>query len=57
MSKIIKIIDNEHIEISDYRCPEVIFKNINNLPTLQYTINEIEHLEWYCAFKYRIYEI
>ena len=51
MSRLIKVIDNETIEIAEYRCPEVIFKNSQNPPTLQDTKNEIEHLEWYCTFK------
>ena len=51
MSRLIKVIDNEIIEIAEYRCPEVIFKNSQNPPTLQDTKNEIEHLEWYCTFK------
>ncbi len=51
MSRLIKVIDNETIEIADYRNPEVIFKSSQNPPTLQDTKNEIEHLEWYCTFK------
>ena len=51
MSRLIKVIDNEIIEIADYRNPEVIFKSSQNPPTLQDTKNEIEHLEWYCTFK------
>ena len=51
MSRIIKLIDNETIEIADYRNPEVIFKSSQNPPTLQNTRDEIEHLEWYCTFK------
>lgn len=51
MSRIIKVIDNETIEIADYRNPEAIFKSSQNPPTLQDTKNEIEHLEWYCTFK------
>ena len=61
MSRIIKVIDNETIEIADYRNPEVIFKSSQNPPTLQDTKNEIEHLEWYCTFKdtinpFQVYE-
>lgn len=61
MSRIIKLIDNETIEIADYRNPEVIFKSSQNPPTLQNTRDEIEHLEWYCTFKdtinpFQIYE-
>ena len=51
MSRLIKVIDNETIEIADYRCPEVIFKNSQTPPTLQNIKDEIEHLEWYCTFK------
>lgn len=51
MSRLIKVIDNETIEIADYRNPEVIFKSSQNPPTLQDIKNEIEHLEWYCTFK------
>ena len=61
MSRLVKVIDNETIEIAEYRCPEVIFKSSQNPPTLQDTRNEIEHLEWYCTFKdtinpFQIYE-
>lgn len=51
MSRLIKIIDENTIELADYRCPEVIFKNSQNPPTLQNIKDEIEHLEWYCTFK------
>ena len=51
MSRIIKVIDNETIEIADYRNPEAIFKSSQNPPTLQNTRDEIEHIEWYCTFK------
>lgn len=51
MSKIIKVLDNNLIEIADYRCPEVIFKDGGIPPTLQDVKNEMEHLEWYCVFK------
>lgn len=51
MSRLIKIIDENTIELADYRCPEVIFKSSQNPPTLQNIKDEIEHLEWYCIFK------
>ena len=51
MSKIIKVLDNNLIEIADYRCPEVIFKNSKLPPTLQDVKNETENFEWYCVFK------
>lgn len=51
MSRLIKVIDNETIEIADYRNPEATFKSSQNPPTLQDVKNEIEHLEWYCMFK------
>ena len=51
MSRLIKIIDENTIELADYRCPEVIFKNSQTPPTLQNIKDEIEHLEWYCTFK------
>ena len=51
MSRLIKIIDENTIELADYRCPEVIFKNSQIPPTLQNIKDEIEHLEWYCTFK------
>lgn len=51
MSRLIKIIDENTIEIAEYRNPEVIFKSSENPPTLQNIKDEIEHLEWYCTFK------
>ncbi len=51
MSRLIKIIDENTIELAEYRCPEVIFKNSQTPPTLQNIKDEIEHLEWYCTFK------
>ena len=51
MSRLIKIIDENTIELADYRCPEVIFKNSQTPPTLQNIKDEIECLEWYCTFK------
>lgn len=51
MSRLIKIIDENTIELAEYRCPEVIFKNEQTPPTLQNIKDEIEHLEWYCTFK------
>lgn len=52
MSRVLKVIDNETIEISEYKCPEVIFKYSNNIPpTLEDTRKEIQHIEDYCVFK------
>ena len=51
MSRLIKIINENTIELVEYRCPEVIFKSSQNPPTLQNIKDEIEHLEWYCTFK------
>jgi hypothetical protein len=51
VSRLIKIIDENTIELAEYKCPEVIFKNSQTPPTLQNIKDEIEHLEWYCTFK------
>lgn len=52
MSKLIKVINNETIEIKDYRCPEAIFKYSNDIaPTLVDTQQEIKNIEDWCIFK------
>lgn len=51
MSRLIKIIDENTIELAEYRNPEAMFKSSENPPTLQNIKDEIEHLEWYCTFK------
>lgn len=49
MSRLIKVIDNENIEISDYRCSAILYHE--NPPTLQNIKDQIEHCEDWCVFK------
>lgn len=48
MSKIIKVINNELIEIASYRNPEVVFHNSNNPRHLE---PEYDNFESYCDYK------
>lgn len=49
MSRLIKVINNETIEISDYRCGAVLYPE--NPPTLQNIKDQIENCKDWCVFK------
>lgn len=49
MSRRIKVINNELIEISDYRCSASLYPEVP--PTLQNIKDQIVHSEDWCVFK------